>query len=33
MDKEQLKQRACAAIDAHAEKIRAICASINDEPE
>ena len=33
MDKEQLKQKACAAIDAHAEKIRAICASINDEPE
>lgn len=33
MEKELLKQRVCAAIDAHADKIKAICASINDEPE
>ena len=33
MEKEILKQKVCAAIDAHAEKIRAICDSINDEPE
>ena len=33
MDKELLKQKVCAAIDAHADKIKAICASINDEPE
>lgn len=33
MEKELLKQKVCAAIDAHADKIKAICASINDEPE
>ncbi len=33
MEKEIWKQKVCAAIDAHAEKIREICASINDEPE
>ena len=33
MEKEILKQKVCAAIDAHAEKIRAICDSINDDPE
>lgn len=33
MDKEILKQRVCAAIDERAEQIRAICDSINDEPE
>ncbi len=33
MEKEIWKRKVCAAIDAHAEKIREICASINDEPE
>ena len=33
MTKEILKEKACAAIDAYADKIKAICASINDEPE
>ena len=33
MDKEFWKQKVCAAIDDHAEKIRAICDSINNEPE
>ena len=33
MEKEILKQKVCAAIDAHAEKIRAICEAIKDEPE
>lgn len=33
MTKEILKEKACATIDAYADKIKAICASINDEPE
>ncbi len=33
MDKEMWKRKVCEAIDAHAEKIRAICEAINDEPE
>ena len=33
MTKEILKEKACAAIDAYADKIKAICASIYDEPE
>ena len=33
MTKEILKEKACAAIDAYADKIKAICAGINDEPE
>lgn len=33
MKKEILKQNVCTAIDAYADKIKAVCASINDEPE
>lgn len=33
MTKEILKEKACAAIDVYADKIKAICAGINDEPE
>ncbi len=33
MDKDLLKQRVCAAIDASADKIKAIAASIEAEPE
>lgn len=33
MDKALLKEKVCATIDAYADKVKAICASINDEPE